>query len=970
MRNAAACADRLRLSKLLSLRFAGSALAIAVSLPAPLFAQEAAAPVPGSEDEDPDGPLPPEADDYPNEIVVSGIRRGIEDAISIKRDATSIVEAVSAEDIGKLPDLSIAESIARLPGLAAQRVNGRAQVISIRGLAPDFTTTLLNGRQQASSGDNRAVEFDQYPSELLSSVVIYKTPDSEIAGMGLSGTADLRTVRPLLFGKQAFAVNLRGEKTEGERLNDDVRNYGFRASASYIDQFANDTLGIALGYAHLDSPSSNRHFKAYNYEAFGFAVTPDSADDALVINGQEIFVTSRLNKRDAFIGILEWEPSDRVHLTFDGYYSHFYQNEITRGAQWFSNPYADDLRFTDIVTEDRGGTPVALSGVANRFVPILRNDNNQRSDDLFSAGLNAEFQMDDRTRFIADLSYSRNKRDEQILETYAGYGLGDGGVTPGTPNVGRTFDDVAFETPEDGFPTYGEGLDYADASQVSLGDRAPWGGWGHDGAIRFPEVEEDVYSLDLRLAHETEGFFSGFGAGVNYTRRDKRKFVLENDLFLKDGRQQVLIDPDFLEEPTSLGFAGFGDVISYNASDLLSTYYDQQQIRDANFFDKNWKVTEDVVTFFAKASIDWGSLRGNVGVQAVSQTQRSSGVIINGDNPISRVVQDSYLDILPSLNLIYDLGGGHRLRFSASKTLARPRIDELRANVTPGFNSLVCTSQGADVCTPGQTVNPFSASGGNPNLKPWRADAVDAAYEWYLNPTSYLSIAGFYKKLNSYIYQRVGLFDFTGIPLPIGASQIPDDVIISRIGQITLPDNGEGGHVKGLEFSGAFNFGTITSALDGFGVLGSLSLTDSNLNPVPETIDNPVPDEAQTVRIPGLSGTVYNITGYYERDGFQARISQRYRSGFKGEVVQLFATRGFTEILADKQVDAQIGYTVQSGALEGLGFLFQVNNLTNSPYRTRIGLDGGGVQTEDGGSLLETYEEYGRNFLLGINYRF
>src|SRR5690606_5390447 len=100
-------------------------------------------------------------------VVVTGIRRGIEDAISTKREATSIVEAISAEDIGKLPDVSIAESLGRLPGLAAQRVAGRAQVISVRGLSPDFATTLLNGREVVSTGDNRSVEFDQYPSELV-----------------------------------------------------------------------------------------------------------------------------------------------------------------------------------------------------------------------------------------------------------------------------------------------------------------------------------------------------------------------------------------------------------------------------------------------------------------------------------------------------------------------------------------------------------------------------------------------------------------------------------------------------------------------------------------------------------------------------------------------------------------------------------------------------------------------------------
>lgn len=111
-----------------------------------------------------------------DKVQVTGLRRAIEGAISVKRDSTSIVEAISAEDIGRLPDVSIAESLARLPGLAAQRVAGRAQVISVRGLSPDFSTTLLNGREVVSTGDNRSVEFDQYPSELVSGVTVYKTP--------------------------------------------------------------------------------------------------------------------------------------------------------------------------------------------------------------------------------------------------------------------------------------------------------------------------------------------------------------------------------------------------------------------------------------------------------------------------------------------------------------------------------------------------------------------------------------------------------------------------------------------------------------------------------------------------------------------------------------------------------------------------------------------------------------------------
>jgi iron complex outermembrane receptor protein len=936
-----------------------SMLALAASLPAQAWAQDSGA----TADQD-----QPPADD---EIVVTGLRAGLQNSINVKRQNTSIVEVVSAEDIGKLPDVSIAESIARLPGLAAQRVNGRAQVISIRGLAPDFTTTLLNGRQQASSGDNRAVEFDQYPAELLSSVVVYKTPDASIAGMGLSGSADLRTVRPLSHGRRTIALNLRGEFDADGGRNAGFSKWGWRGTASYIDQNADGTLGWSIGYAHLDSPSHVDHYKAYGYESFGGVcepgnsdpptcapdtVTPDSADGALQLNGQETWATNRRNQRDGVMGTIEWQPSDSVHTVLDLYYSRFKQKEVVRGAQWFSNGWADNATFSNVGVTTVGGSQVGTSGRVTNAIPILRNDMNTRSDELFAAGLNSEFQLDDRTRFVADLSYSTNKRDETYIETYAGYGAG--------PFQTRTPDSYDFSFPVDGgFPNYDFGLNYADASQISLGDRAPWGGWSHDGLLKSPHVKEELGALDFALTRDLDGFFSGIEVGVNFTERNKRKTVDELDLNLKNGRQQVLIGSQYLLAPTSLDFVGFGNVIALDLPAALALY-DQTPLEDAAHFDKTWKIKEDVLTWKAKANIEWGRLRGNIGVQIVDQFQASSGLRINPTlTPIAltQVFEtEHYTDVLPSANLIYDLGGGHRLRLAAAKVLARPRMDDLRANFTPGFTTNPCGGSPSP-CAPGATVNPWSASGGNPNLQPWRAKALDVAYEWYIGKATYISVAGFYKWLDNYIYNRNFIIDFSGLPIP--TNEIPDDVTISPLGQVTIPANGPGGTVKGIEISGAIEIGRLLPALDGFGITGSYSYTEADLNPTDE-------DDAE-VRIPGLSGTVYNITGYFEKWGFQARASYRFRSAFKGETVQLFTNRGYTEILADRQLDAQIGYTFPEGStLEGLGVLLQVSNVTDSPYRTRLGLDAGGTHTSDGTALPETYEKYGRQFLFGLNYRF
>lgn len=954
-----------------ALLLAGTSLMLAV--PSAALGQDTAEqPVPVTVEPDPADTAPtpgnPEPTDQPlgDEIVVTGIRRGIQTSIDTKRREQGIVEAVSAEEIGKLPDISIAESIARLPGLAAQRVNGRAQTISIRGLAPDFTTTLLNGRQQASSGDNRAVEFDQYPSELLASVVIYKTPDANIAGFGLSGTADLRTIRPLTFKERTVAVSLRGEMNEDGNLNDGINAAGWRGSVSYIDRITPE-LGFAIGVAYLDSPSTNRHTKQYSFETFCCGqeqrISPADAQDATFLTGQEIFAYSRNNRRLAAIGILEWEPSDRIHTILDLYYSRFKQREIMRGAQWFSNVWADDQTFTDVVTQDRGGTELAVRGTANGVAPQLRNDYNKRDDRLFSAGLNNEYEVTDELSLLTDLSYSRNKRVESVTETYAGYGCC---VTSADQNANRVFDSISWDIGGGGFPQWSNDLNYADADQVSLGDRAPWGGWGHDGLFKSPHVKEEVYAGDSALRYKPlNSFIEAIDVGANFTRRDKSKRVDEWDLMLKNGRQQTLVDSGDLVDPTSLGFAGFGNVIGIDLSNGLGRYYDLVELEDAAHFDKAWQIQEDVLTLKARAQFAFGNLHGNIGVQAIHQKQESTGQRINFiDMPasISSVTEsDSYWDFLPSLNAYYDFGGGHRLRFAAAKVLARPRMDEMRANLTPGFNGSICG--GSPPCVPGQEVHPWSAGGGNPNLQPWRAKSLDVSYEWYIGPASYIAVAGFYKKLDNYIYNRVLPFDFSAFPLPSTAVNIPEGVIISPLGTVSMPDNGPGGSVKGYELSGALELGRITNFLSGFGVIGSYSKTKSSLNPT----DN----GGEEVRIPGLSGTVANLTGYFEKHGFQTRVSYRYRSPFKGEVVQLFTTRGFTEILADKQVDAQIGYTFpETSAFKNFGTLLQVYNLTNSPYRTRIGLDAGGPTTGDGGRFIETYEKYGRQYLLGFNYRF
>ncbi|MBX9859674.1 MAG: TonB-dependent receptor plug domain-containing protein [Sphingomonas sp.] len=183
-------------------------------------------------------PAPAPADDAAaadkDDVVVTGFKKSLESATNTKKKSDQILESVTAEDIGKLPDASIAESIARLPGLTSQRLNGRANVISIRGFGPDLSATLLNGREQTTTGDARAVEFDQYPSEVISQVVVYKSPVASLIGQGLAGTVDIRTIRPLDVNKRVIAIGARGVNAELGALNAGSTNFGYRVNGTYV----------------------------------------------------------------------------------------------------------------------------------------------------------------------------------------------------------------------------------------------------------------------------------------------------------------------------------------------------------------------------------------------------------------------------------------------------------------------------------------------------------------------------------------------------------------------------------------------------------------------------------------------------------------------------------------------------------------------------------------------------------------
>ena len=881
----------------------------------------------------------PVADEDAPVIVVSGFRESLATAVAEKRRSDLILESVTAEDIGKLPDDSIGESIARLPGVTSQRLNGRANVIAIRGLGPDFSQTLLNGREQTSTGDNRAVEFDQYPSEVVNQVVVYKSPSASLVGQGLVGTIDVRTIRPLETSETILAVGAKGSYADLGALNAGSKEFGYRVNGTYVDQFADDTVGLALSAAYTDEPYQLQEFNAWGYAGNGEAGSP------FVIGGNKSFVTSTQLQRFGVNGTLQWDAGSDIMVTLDGFYSNFDDDQSKRGIELplgfgaFGTTF--DPSTATVVDGPFGG--FAEAGTFENVEGVVRNDVFQRQADLYSGGLNIEYSGDDGWSAFFDFGYSRTDREELSIESYSGTGYNAG--------VGAT-DTIGFISNTQG-TSFSPTLDYSDPSLIVLTDPLGWGGSRvQAGYYNNRIIEDELFQYRLGVGKEIDSFISGVHFGLNYTDRSKNLTPDEYFVSPAGGATEVAIPSSALLRSTDLGYLGLGPIVSYDVRELIA---DGTLVLDANTSNdipaKAYGITEKLMTaylqFDVQQDLGAGELTGNFGVQAINTEQNSTGlafVDLDGDGSQDRVdlsLGDNYWDILPSANLSLRFDSGWVMRLAASRQIQRPQLDDLRVAIGYGINNNVADSPTG--------LAPFiSGGGGNPLLRPYRANALDFTVEKYFaGGAGVIAAQLFYKDIVSYIDGSRVVFDYA--PFPVPAGQTP----ATTIGYLDSEVNTGGGDFYGAELSATLPFDVFTQALTGFGVTGGAGYTKTKVENANGDVD----------QIPGYSEWVANGTVYYDLDGFSARGSVRYRSEFLADFTGFGGSPTRRLARAETIVDAQIGYEFQPGsALEGLSVYVQGQNLTNAPFVSQF-------DVPEPRAVID-YQEYGRRFLAGFTYKF
>jgi len=879
-------------------------------------------------------------------IVVKGIRGSITNSLAAKKENSSIVEAISAEDIGKLPDLSIADSLARLPGVTAQRVRGRSQQISIRGLGPDFSLALWNGREVVSAGNNRGVEFDQFPSELISQALVYKTSDARLAATGIAGAVDLRTVRPLSYDERKISVNGRYVVNSRSELNPDFDNDGYRFFGSYIDQNDAGTIGWSLAATVQSNPVQflSRELKTNQFQT---SVDPNTG---LVYptDNPRTGVVSRDFERTSVAGTLQFEPNDRWQTTIDAFYTDTEDAGIFRGvetpiASWSTADFAG-------VTGTSGFADTATYDDVTTF---LRTDTEGNTAEIFAVGLNTSYEVSDRLTVLADVSRSTLDRNDIDYESYAGTGFAGSGPT----------DTLTFGFNDDGRYGIHQGLDYTSANTVVLTDP---GGWGQVGFIKEPKIEDELNQIRLEAEYDVDaGPIASVVGGLLFTSREKN--FDSNESFIRAGSSfvngELTIPSNAIVGSTDSRSIGF-DIIAYNPSSFLT---DGTYSLDKANFDTEWVVEEDVTTFYGMAKIDSmvGQIpvSGNVGFQYVQTEQASTGTLNFGANQFLQTVDFDYDDFLPSLNLTFEVAEDTFLRFASAKTVTRARLDQLAANQGLSTNDQVCQDSDADqvvdTAVPGAFNPPnnvcFSLGGGNPFLQPYESTSFDVSFEKYFNATSALAIAVFHKDLSDWV---VGLSEIVDGTDSIVAGGLGDFLNANPGFEQTIlggPVNFADGSITGIEATLRMSLDEfLPASLEGFGFDASYTYADNSIDDVDGT----------SIDIPGYSDTIWSGNVYYENHGFRARVSARNRSGFLSEVQNFDGSLSGAQAQEETIVDLQVGYDWDDGPLEGLGVNFEIFNLTDEPFVTE------NVTADPTVTFPSRHETYGTTYNFTISKSF
>jgi TonB-dependent receptor len=852
------------------------------------------------------------------DIVVTGARATQRTSIGIKRNSAVIVDGLVSDEIGATPDNSVGDTLERITGVTADRFKGNANELSVRGLGPTLSFSTFNGREVSSAGGDRSVAFQQFPSELVNGVLVYKSQEADFLEGGVGGIIELRSLKPLDYKKRRIQFEVRGDY---EPKDDDVvghDGFGYRANISYTDQFRTGIgdIGISIGYQRQDTRApedyynTNSSFQPCTTRAnnpalvtgtsaqlnaagsgvnCSFATAPrtgigETIGDTYYITSSRSFRTQKTSEvRDAVIGALQFRPSDNFEIAFDGQYS--------------KRRSFEDRNVFAIAEGLRGIQPLIIGDGANGYsegalISYRGNSNledqlesRQRNESYLGGGLTLNWH-NDRLNIVADGSYSGSHRTETQKATRmrssrrVGYTL-----TYEDQNVVPT---VVF----DNFDINDPSLFLASAANSVYARN------------RFVTDRRDqIWAGRVDASYDLDGFFNAIKIGGRYsdhhrtndnaTNNDLNTLVAINgqtpaqliaaanancrapfttSSYMKGQGTNVTSWATFDNDCLFRTFTGSDDALPYPAD-----------ARDPSDIDVRERISAVYAMGSFRSQLGSTPFSGNVGLRYIDTRITSTGyrlpyilTVDTGTNDYTvsadpngtiatNTAKGHYHYWLPSANIAFDLSSITKLRFAGYRAIARSGIEDFGAGIS------ISPSAGTGISN-----IIFNASTGNPNLKPLRSWNADASLEFYVSKDTLLAVAGYYKWAKGAVIDATQPLptDITVNTITDGGAPVPVQYTINPV----APANDDSTrHLYGVEVTASHAFTWLPSPLDGFGITASANRAFADFQYPDVSPLGPFVDPANLI---GLSKFTASGSVYWEKWGLSLRASYRYRSTY------------------------------------------------------------------------------------------
>jgi iron complex outermembrane receptor protein len=876
-------------------------------------------------------------------IAVKGIRSSLKNSMADKKSASVVSDGISAEDLGKFPDLNVAESLQRITGVSIDRSGGEGQAVTVRGFGPQFNTVLVNGRQLATDSAGREFNFDILAADQITGANVYKTSSASMQEGGIGGTVDVTTARPFDYSGFQLVGSVKGMY---ESLSEEVSP---SVSGLISNTFNDETMGVLLAVSHQERQVQINQINTAGWR--GGQTISNSRDGVLFTNAYiprnwDQIVDQQDRTRTNGSLVFQYAPSDDVSITLDGFISKFeVDSEVTDLASWFEpdrvgNASIDPATGTLLTFSQDVGLHQGSGDPATDFVSHTRNSRDVTNSGV---GLNVKWDITDQLKANFDVSNSNAENDRAGRDRFNVVGMTnsyefDG--TGGTPTVIHG----GFENGN---------LPDAGLSRLHYNEK---------GNQFTDEDEITEFKADFEYSPDSL-VFTKAKFGLYRQEREKSSYQIFGSQcqFCGYGTPAPNEAINFRPYTANNYFSGLIDTFYTYDGDAMVDYLAAEGYPITPTLQNNrYTINEDVSSLYMNftfvydvgdmpLTVDLGARYSTTDVEVSAVQSYISDVVPTSDatlfqniyGPATNITQGTtYSNLLPSVNVKLDLQDDMVLRFAMYDSLTRPTMSQL----SPATNFNEPRRQN------------LTASGGNPSLEPFRSENWDISYEWYYDDASIFSFAFFSKEVDDFIVTLTGdetyqMTDRTGPDFNCSTanSDLCSDPVVGTTeelnGQseqytVTRPRNGESARITGYEVA-------LTHIFDnGFGVTANATVVDSNV-----TVDA---NSTQSFALEGL-GNSQNLIVFYEQDNFQARVAFNNREGFLRQL-----DNGFNGEPINTETFGQWDISASYDITEHVSVFVEGINITEEEL----------VQTGRFANQIYSVEDNGSRYSLGVRGKF